>query len=397
MFIYIHTIYWRLYFLYMYQPTHLAVSLTLSRETVESSEANNKHFFWLLLLPTVMINSESEDTDLVFYDENLCGLDPLFHVHCKLFIVDVLNLSPYPTLPGAYCYKNHPIFKVDIMGIIASCQEKQKNFILGVDDGTGIISCCVWKEKVETGDNDFRSFLPESLRLKTHTLHPEFSLGEMVHIRGKIKSYKGVNEIMINYITPVSSVSAELTHMLQSPYLYKTVYDQTLVLASEVQKLQLEANEIRTGLKPLENVMRELLAKITVFNIETIKEHDIMHRIQDSLGVHESLEYVESMLNKVLKQMEHQGLICSRSDLGNSTYESLLNPKADLKLLIMDIIKKEVYNGNEYGCSLMTLRSSLEKTSQYTDISDVAVNWCLDQLETSSSIIKITNTCFMPS
>ncbi|XP_036369702.1 CST complex subunit STN1-like isoform X3 [Octopus sinensis] len=362
MFIYIHTIYWRLYFLYMYQPTHLAVSLTLSRETVESSEANNKHFFWLLLLPTVMINSESEDTDLVFYDENLCGLDPLFHVHCKLFIVDVLNLSPYPTLPGAYCYKNHPIFKVDIMGIIASCQEKQKNFILGVDDGTGIISCCVWKEKVETGDNDFRSFLPESLRLKTHTLHPEFSLGEMVHIRGKIKSYKGVNEIMINYITaPVSSVSAELTHMLQSPYLYKTVYDQTLVLASEVQKLQLEANEIRTGLKPL------------------------------------SLEYVESMLNKVLKQMEHQGLICSRSDLGNSTYESLLNPKADLKLLIMDIIKKEVYNGNEYGCSLMTLRSSLEKTSQYTDISDVAVNWCLDQLETSSSIIKITNTCFMPS
>ncbi|CAI9741204.1 Hypothetical predicted protein [Octopus vulgaris] len=312
-----------------------------------------------------MINSESEDTDLVFYDENLCGLDPLFHVHCKLFIVDVLNLSPYPTLP--------------------------------VDDGTGIISCCVWKQKVETGDNDFRSFLPESLRLKTHTLHPEFSLGEMVHIRGKIKSYKGVNEIMINYITPVSSVSAELTHMLQSPYLYKTVYDQTLVLASEVQKLQLEANEIRTGLKPLENVMRELLAKITVFNIETIKEHDIMHRIQDSLGVHESLEYVESMLNKVLKQMERQGLICSRSDLANSKYESLLNPKADLKLLIMDIIKKEVYNGNEYGCSLMTLRSSLEKTSQYTDISDVAVNWCLDQLETSSNIIKITDTCFMPS
>ncbi|CAI9741205.1 Hypothetical predicted protein [Octopus vulgaris] len=276
-----------------------------------------------------MINSESEDTDLVFYDENLCGLDPLFHVHCKLFIVDVLNLSPYPTLP--------------------------------VDDGTGIISCCVWKQKVETGDNDFRSFLPESLRLKTHTLHPEFSLGEMVHIRGKIKSYKGVNEIMINYITPVSSVSAELTHMLQSPYLYKTVYDQTLVLASEVQKLQLEANEIRTGLKPL------------------------------------SLEYVESMLNKVLKQMERQGLICSRSDLANSKYESLLNPKADLKLLIMDIIKKEVYNGNEYGCSLMTLRSSLEKTSQYTDISDVAVNWCLDQLETSSNIIKITDTCFMPS
>ncbi|XP_052832919.1 CST complex subunit STN1 isoform X2 [Octopus bimaculoides] len=342
-----------------------------------------------------MINSESEDTDLVFYDENLFGLDPLFHIHCKLFIVDVLNLSPYPTLPGVYCYKNHPIFKVDIMGIIVNCQEKDRNFILRVDDGTGLISCCIWKEKVEAGDNDFRSLLPESLRLKAHSLHPVFNHGEMVHIRGKIKSYKGVNRIMISYITPVSSASAEIARMFQRPYLYKTVYDQTLVLAPEVQKLQLKTDDIRTRLKPLENVMKELLADITVFTIKTIKEHDILHRIKDILGIDQSLEYVECMMNKVLKQMELQGLICSRSDIANSTYESLLNPGTDLNLLIMDIIKKEAYN--EHGCSLKTLRSSLEKTSQYTDISDVAVNCCLDQLESNSNIIKITSTFFMPT
>jgi hypothetical protein len=35
-----------------------------------------------------------------------------------MYICDILSIEEYAIFPGAYMYKNHPIYKVDIIGVI---------------------------------------------------------------------------------------------------------------------------------------------------------------------------------------------------------------------------------------------------------------------------------------
>ena len=89
-------------------------------------------------------NTKNEEC-LKFYPEDNWGLDFYFQTYNKMFICDIVALCEYPMFPGAYSYLNHPIYKVDIIGIIVKVDQNSKCFMYEVDDGTGVICCSCWK------------------------------------------------------------------------------------------------------------------------------------------------------------------------------------------------------------------------------------------------------------
>ncbi|CAE1243515.1 STN1 [Acanthosepion pharaonis] len=123
-------------------------------------------------------------------------------------------MPEYPTLPGAFAYKNHPIFKVDILGVVVKVDKKEKLDQYGVDDGTGVILCCIWKEskyfrpatEISKPNNylpDLISYLPSSLVCKVQqikeAMQMDFMLGDLIHIRGKITTFRQIRQITANF------------------------------------------------------------------------------------------------------------------------------------------------------------------------------------------------------
>ena len=113
------------------------------------------------------------------------GKDPMFSCFCKMYVADIIQLQeiqnapprtlpllPQPKTPQHYPgpyppvfeYQGHPVWKVDIVGIIVGvlCKERFINYKL--DDGTGVITCTYWRKQKENSDASNLSASLQSLK-----------------------------------------------------------------------------------------------------------------------------------------------------------------------------------------------------------------------------------------
>ncbi|KAK7488226.1 hypothetical protein BaRGS_00020533, partial [Batillaria attramentaria] len=228
-----------------------------------------------------------------FHPPKLWGLDFHFNTFNKLYIADILKMQPYPMFPGAFAYGNHPVYKVDVLGVVVRKDEKAKVFIYAVDDGTGVISCCCWKQPFSRNDQQSSETattsltqLPAGLHARLNMMMVEekrkaegYELGDLLHIRGKLKTFRSMMEIvasyhhilMISFIFPLTGLrrvdnpSTQISRMVELPLLYHQCYDKPFVLpykvARELKRAEAGKND-SSGEMNKEEVMCELGKKI---------------------------------------------------------------------------------------------------------------------------------------
>ncbi|GFO44271.1 hypothetical protein PoB_007077600 [Plakobranchus ocellatus] len=143
----------------------------------------------------------------VIVEERCIGLDPLSRSTMKLFVQDILHLQPAicPTLKNAvmHIFKGHVVNRVEIMGIIVRADKRAKRHCYAVDDGTGVIQCTYWKNSQNDILKDMEhSDLPRSLQIKLAQLQAGleekeegFNIGDLILVRGGIKTYNNCPEI----------------------------------------------------------------------------------------------------------------------------------------------------------------------------------------------------------
>ncbi|XP_062587423.1 CST complex subunit STN1-like isoform X1 [Saccostrea cucullata] len=337
---------------------------------------------------------------------DLCGLDFTFHTFNKMYIQDIINLEACNVIPGMYWYKKHPIYKVDIIGIVVKRQENVKCFVYGVDDGTGVITCCCWKNRMKNQSPEEMehlikggSKLPKVLKEKVSAImmsqskmNEGYSLGDLVHIRGKIRIFREVREVMASYHNKLEDPNMELVRMAELPGLYRTSYDVDTL----PKKVLEEITEMSQG-NNVKRCQREVVPELKRLLLTYLEEHqpdEINIKYISSLPqVTELLEKDglsierETALQKALGNLEEEGWIFTKEN--HLVYE-VIKPDCPLENLIMDILKrdcvKEKYQ--DEGCQFMHIVKEVRNTQKYSAVQNTCILTCLNNLEYRSDLIR---------
>ncbi|XP_002741122.1 CST complex subunit STN1-like [Saccoglossus kowalevskii] len=363
------------------------------------------------------------------------GLDP---VHCssvKFYIKDVLEMSEYPTCPGAYAYLNHPVIKVDIMGYVVEVDEKTRFISYSIDDGTGAIRCVCWKPKQTSSadmrfDETFKVYCAsndvsfnnsistlECLNELANSVSESKSehvlkLGDFVHIRGKVKEYKKVRDISVSYSKKIDDPtgSIEMARMLELPTLYENVYDKPFLLPRELaEEIESLKEERQTGLKTEERIVRELQEKVINFlKINNINSFEItdLQTVSDLIDIAQQpcKEYTQitetSMRKKATATQIHtifKKVVHVLEELGIAYKESykykVVQDGDHLEKTIVNIIQQDSQKPKykEKGCHYMHVVDCLHQYQQYKKVTMTTVLQILDKLESQSDVISTSH------
>ena len=342
------------------------------------------------------------------------GLDSLFHSYVKLYIKDIHTLEEYPDTPGIYLYNSHAIYKADIMGVVVRAEERRTHFLYALDDGTGVINCCCWKqdntctnEGSTDGETTFKDkdweIFGENLKLfnsieKSRT--GGYQLGEVLHVKGKIKTYRGQRDIGAVYCAPVNNMSVELSRMAELPALYMKFYDNQVQLPSRVlEELRECAEEQQSGSKRHKTILKELkqsilqeISKPNVLNISPngLAEEEYIKAIceQPCKDVSDNGKLsITSFIENALTQLEGEGILFRDNSTSNSYI--IVSRSTHLEKTVKEILRRNTTTskGAEKGCYYLRVVEDLQRTA-YKKIDKSAVIRCLQKLEEQSDIVS---------
>ncbi|XP_046569759.1 CST complex subunit STN1-like [Haliotis rubra] len=275
-----------------------------------------------------------DDGSSQYHQRELWGLDYYLRVYNKMYIQDILKLRLYPHFIEAFAYKNHPIHKVDILGVVVHVDERDRCFIYAIDDGTGVISCCCWKPDLgRTGDETTYSSLPPSLLKKLCDIQGEekqatsgYTHGDLVHIKGKVKVFREVNEITALYHARVDNPTAENVRMVELPKLYKMCYDKPFELPHRVKaELDMMKEEDTTGVKSRRRIIQEVgvavsehlrtAPSVTEFTASQMcRLPNIAAILAQQQSMEEKLSHVSMVTQALQKLEEEDGTVCRRME-----------------------------------------------------------------------------------
>ncbi|RUP21745.1 hypothetical protein BC936DRAFT_139161 [Jimgerdemannia flammicorona] len=126
--------------------------------------------------------------DQQVFPEAFWGLDPLFWLHVKLFIADILALQRHPRGP--------------------------------VDDGSATIPCAHWQN-----------------------VSPLLELGTLVRMSGKVGQWRDQWQITVYNIDAIDDLNTEMLHWLEILSLKRAVYDKPFVLPPAMQEKATELEQ----------------------------------------------------------------------------------------------------------------------------------------------------------
>ncbi|XP_016415933.1 CST complex subunit STN1-like [Sinocyclocheilus rhinocerous] len=181
------------------------------------------------------------DADADELPSMLWGLDPVFSAYSRLYITDILLMKESRQVPGAYFYKTHPIFKVDVLGTVVYKREREDFYCYGVDDSTGVINCLCWKDekcsdqggstKSRDPSGSSRGFnIEDELKRLTEAEQKStvLEIGDLLRVRGTVKTSRDAREISATSFYKVNDpvMAVHISRMLEMPQLYRKCYDQ---------------------------------------------------------------------------------------------------------------------------------------------------------------------------
>lgn len=156
------------------------------------------------------VNATSAPVVSIDIPVRLWGLDPLHRCGIKLFISQLHTLPQVLDFEGVYALYGHPVTRFEIVGCIVRIERKELFIKFGVDDGTGVIQCCVWLNK--TIDKE----------LDSH------KLGQLVSVCGKLNIFRGNSELRVDRLTLELDPNFEIYHwieVIKCREIYKRKFD----------------------------------------------------------------------------------------------------------------------------------------------------------------------------
>ena len=344
---------------------------------------------------------------LTFYPSDNWGLDFYFQTYNKMYICDILSIEEYAIFPGAYMYKNHPIYKVDIIGVVVRVDQNSKCFMYEVDDGTGVISCSCWKMSytdqyrvnVESNIYELPAVLQNKFEMMNKTDESRnngYSLGNVINIRGKISTFRNKRQIVAANHKIVEDPMVQVFRMMELPKLYKMKYDKPFELPWKVAKeLSMDRNTDHQHIKStnIREIKSKLCnyfqsAKIDEISTSVVSKLDIL---QPFLEIMEDLDSKSKYVLEVLTSLEDDGYLCRRID--NCNVFEVLFCDCDLDKAILQILREDCGKENHMtkGCHCLHVLKMLHRTFQYSHVKKQCVIYCLEKLEEKSEIIRSTN------
>lgn len=350
---------------------------------------------------------------LTFYPSDNWGLDFYFQTYNKMYICDILSIEEYDIFPGAYMYKNHPIYKVDIIGVVVRVDQNSKCFMYEVDDGTGVISCSCWKMSytdqyrinVKSNSHQLPAVLQNKFEMMNKTDESRsngYSLGNLIHIRGKISMFRNKRQIVAANHKIMEDPMAQVFRMMELPQLYKMKYDKPFELPRKVAKeLSMDRNTDQQHIKlsHIREIKSKLCSYLQSTKIDEISTSAVskLDILQPFLEILEDLDSKSKYTLEVLTSLEDDGYLCRRID--NSNVFEVLFCECDLDKAILQILREDCGKENQTsklkGCHYLHVLNMLHRTFQYSHVKKQCVIYCLEKLEEKSEIIRSTNCHYM--
>jgi len=241
------------------------------------------------------------------------GQDVMFDIYCKLYIGDIIDLREYEVQPSdkewlhskkhegsllpVFMYgSGRPVSRVDVCGVVVKVDRRQRCNMYTLDDGTGCIECTHWKNEEDRvqvdGLCDSLAMLAASLEdLQLAATDLGYSLGDFLHVRGQLKTYRSDKQISVNYINkPEEPGLFEVSRMFELPKLYENVYDKSPVIKQTENK---QANKIK------------VLHKLIVDKISFCGSARVLVSELQSFAMHEIAEE-EKQISVESKRIEHE-------------------------------------------------------------------------------------------
>uniref|UniRef100_UPI00398F888D CST complex subunit STN1 isoform X2 n=1 Tax=Pristiophorus japonicus TaxID=55135 RepID=UPI00398F888D len=351
----------------------------------------------------------------------LWGLDPLHGVFAKLYIKDILQLDNSQHVPGVFFYKTHPISKVDILGTIVQKREREKLFSFGVDDGTGVISCVLWKKRrpmegpkpaSPTIGLNLQEQLSRITMLEQHT--SQLELGDTVQVRGWLRDYRDQREISCTSLSKVADpvFTAQISRMLQLPHLYRTFYDQTFQLTTD----STEPNDQRVRILSLQRKIKQFLNQNGVKNfyqqeLETINSLAFIAQ-QDPVSPcvqHPPQPSQEPLTSACASRQIHEGFQVAVGALQEEgvVFQKVAGPKElylvtdedkELRSLTLGVIRDDSRRPKyvDKGCPFLHILSCVQH-GYSAGVNEATMQRVLDRLESDSQIVSTMERYYMAS
>lgn len=319
-------------------------------------------------------------------------------------------------VPGIYYYNSHPIFKVDVLGLVVSRRERDDFFCYGVDDGTGVIACLCWKSDLMKGVEDCTEaggrqsdvasggFDPAAELRKLKLAEEEKSrldIGELLRVRGSVKTSRGQREIMASCFYKVSDplMSVQLSRMSEMLGLYRQVYDllprledqedvSLLARAVDCIRVFLEDKSVAT-FRPFD--VQDLLLPLVC--PQTAADQNPARELAREPGVSPSLQ-VSQLLKQTLKVLQDDGVVY-RKVLSQDEVYMVTVKDLDLTMAVKDIIREDCRRDKyaEKGVHVLHILSAARQ--RYSrNVSKAALDKILGLLECNSDIISTCNNYY---
>lgn len=356
--------------------------------------------------------TNSTRSEVVIYAEKYWGLDPLFRSHCKFYIADVLSLHEAPDKSGVFFYGNHPVLRVDLMGVIVKVIRRQHIIIYSVDDGTGVINCVYWlptdtdasrgKHELQYLQAVLSGMLLETVRQleeEMEMLSIGLDLGDLVQIRGKLKCYQDMNQVVAKYIRKVTKPMEEVTRMMELPQLYRTCYNVPFCPPAGTLNVKTAGDKGDTShmseVEKVKAIAMAILSHVTKDHIETTGLEQCMMGDLWEVTIANCLHTVDTtraskLVHTALESLEQDGHLVKKQ--GNKQDYLVVSQSTSLGSAILEILKRDCPKPKYAidGCHCLHILDELRKQLLFANVTKNSTQRALDRLEEQSDIISMT-------
>lgn len=343
-------------------------------------------------------------------------MDPVFSAFARLYIRDILQMTESTQVPGIYFYNSHPIYKVDVLGVVVYKRERDDFFCYGVDDSTGVINCLCWKndllkeasaaggEQQTAGAQGGFDPVAEMRKLqRAQQSRCRVEIGELLRVRGPVKTSRQQREISASIFYKVDDpvMAVQIAWMMELPELYRQCYDKPLQLQSNTTSdASLSAKSKAT------NIIRDFLNQKSVVKFRPYDVQDLLQPLvvsqppvtagdQEPVAGPSGCQQLRQLLKDALQTLQDEGFIYRKVKSQDEVY-SVTGQDKELVIAVKDVIrqdsKREKYA--EKGCHILHILSAVRQRYSL-NLSKAALELVLKSLECNSDIISSTDSHYM--
>ncbi|KAM9857554.1 CST complex subunit STN1 [Aulostomus maculatus] len=347
----------------------------------------------------------------------LWGLDPIFSAFAKLYVRDILQMTESRQVPGIYFYNSHPIYKVDVLGIVVYKRERDDFFCYGVDDGTGVINCLCWKNylekeeaepdksKVKPSDGaqgDFNLVAELKKLRQAQQSRCCLEIGELLRVRGPVKTSRQQREITASSYYKVNDpvMAVQIEWMMEVPQLYRKCYDKPLQLQQNAT-----SDATISSLSKATNIIKDFLKQKSVTSFRPYDVQDLLQTLvssrtqtapaeQEPVAGPSACQQLRQLLREALQILQDEGVVYRKVKSQDEVYSVTVQDQG-LLMAVKDVLREDSRRTKyaDKGCHILHILAAVRQRF-CLNVSKEALELVLKSLECNSDIISTSENYY---